>query len=522
MGMDHPSNGTPSSAAASATDRRLGPHGVRIRIAPSPTGYFHVGNARTALFNWLFARHTGGTFVLRIEDTDRTRFVPDALDDILASLRWLGIEPDEGPGIGGHHGPYLQSERLPLYRRHIEPLLAAGHAYRCFCSAERLRQVRESRQASGQKLGYDRRCRNLGADQVAARLAAGEPHVVRLKLPLAGTITLRDVIRGAIAFDATEIEDVVLIKSDGYPTYHFAVVVDDHLMEITHVLRADDWIPSAPIQVQLYHAFGWPEPVWAHVPLVLDPDGGKLSKRKKVRRADGRAIDVMTQVRDYRAAGYLPEAMFNFLALLGWSYGAEEDLFTPADAVARFRVEDIKPSPATWNPEKLDWMNGVYIRALSPEALADRLLPFLEGAGLPAVPDEVRAMVPLIQERLTTLADAPGLLAFFWSEDLSPTVDDLLPKGLDAVGTRDLLAAAESALAAVEPWDPEAIEAALRALAERQRVKPGVAFQPVRVAVTGGKVSPPLFETLAVLGRAKTLARLASARGRLAVARAVS
>lgn len=490
--------------------------GVRVRIAPSPTGYMHVGTARTALFNWLFARQQGGAFVLRVEDTDRTRLVPDAIDDLMAGLRWLGIAPDEGPGIGGDAGPYLQSERLAIYRPYAERLVAEGHAYRCFCSADRLRGVREARQSAGQKIGYDRHCRDLPPEAGARRAAAGEPHVVRLKMPLAGAATLHDVLRGAIVFDVAEIEDVVLVKTDGFPTYHFAVVVDDHLMGITHVLRADEWIPSAPIQLQLYACFGWDEPVWAHLPLVLNPDGGgKMSKRKTV-GPDGRPLEQMTLVREYRAAGYLPEAMFNFLARLGWSYSGAEEVFSRAQAIERFRVEDVKPSPAAWNPEKLDWLNGVYIRGLEPNDLAARLVPFFERAGLAADVARLRAVVPLIQPRIETLADAPGLVDFLWADAVAPALEELVPKGLDAASTAGLLAAAEATLGALAAWDHAAIDAALRALAAERGLKAGVAFQPIRLAIAGRSVAPPLFETLEVLGRDATLARLAAARARLA------
>lgn len=494
------------------------PAGVRVRIAPSPTGYMHVGTARTALFNWLFARQQGGAFVLRVEDTDRTRLVPDATDDLMAGLRWLGIVPDEGPGIGGDAGPYLQSERLAIYRPYADRLLAEGHAYRCFCSADRLRAVREARQRAGQKIGYDRHCRDLPPAEGARRAAAGEPHVVRLRMPLAGAATLVDVLRGAIVFDVAEIEDVVLVKTDGFPTYHFAVVVDDHLMGITHVLRADEWIPSAPIQLQLYAAFGWAEPVWAHLPLVLNPDGGgKMSKRKTI-GPDGQPIEQMTLVREYQAAGYLPEAMFNFLARLGWSYSGEDEVFSREQALERFRLEDVKPSPAAWNPEKLDWLNGVYIRGLEPADLAARLVPFFERAGLATDAARIRAVVPLIQPRIETLADAPALVDFLWADAVAPAVGEMVPKGLDAADAAELLAAADAALGGLEAWDHAGIEVALRAVAADRGLKAGAAFQPIRLAVTGRSVAPPLFETLEVLGRDATHARIAAARARLAEA----
>ena len=501
------------------------PAPVRVRMAPSPTGYFHVGNARTAVFNWLFAQSHGGKFVWRVEDTDRARYVEAALGDQAESLEWLGLTVDEGPMNGGPYGPYFQSQRLAHYHRHADELLAAGHAYRCFCSSQRLEAVRQERQRMGLKVGYDRHCRNLAPEEVAARMAEGGPHVLRLKMPLAEEIVLADVLRGDIHFAASEFEDVVIVKSDGYPTYHLAVVVDDHMMAITHVLRADEWIPSGPIQVQLYRLFGWPEPVWAHMPMVLNPSGkGKLSKRNTV-DAQGQALvrkdgqpELMVQVREYRAAGYLPEAMFNYLALLGWAYSGDEEIFSRRQAIERFKLEDVKSSPAAWNPEKLLWMNGMYIRMLDPEDLTDRLMPFLTQAGLAPDRPLVRLLAPLIQERINTLAEVVPLVDFFWSKMVSPVPADLIPKKLDAAGTADVLAAAGAALSGLPAaaWRHLELEAALRGMADRMGLGAGVAFQPVRVAVTGKRVSPPLFETIEILGAELTLARLAAARDLLA------
>ncbi|MFN2114301.1 MAG: glutamate--tRNA ligase [Anaerolineae bacterium] len=475
---------------------------VRVRIAPSPTGHMHVGTARTALFNWLFAHSRGGRFVIRIEDTDRTRLVEESLEDLLSGLAWLGLAPDEGPGVGGPYAPYQQSLRLDLYREHADRLLEQGDAYRCFCSPERLQQVREERAQQGLKMGYDRRCRELDPAEAARRAAEGEPHVLRLKMLLEGSVTLHDQIRGEVTFRASELEDVIIMKSDGYPTYHFAVVVDDHLMGITHVLRADEWIPSAPIQLRLYEALGWPQPVWVHLPLVLSPDGkGKLSKRKSGERA---------QVRWYRDNGYLPEAMVNFLALLGWTYG-DEETFSLGEAVERFRLEDIRPAPARWDFDKLDAMNAAYIRALGVDELAARIMPFLRSAGLPAEVDDVKRMVPLVRERLTTLAEAADKLALFWLETVEPEPADMVPKKHDAAQALELFRAASASLEAVaaDDWREEVLESRLRELAEQRGVNLGPLLQPVRVAVTGSRVTPPLFGTLELIGRDTTLARLA-------------
>ncbi|MEO8084476.1 MAG: glutamate--tRNA ligase [Ardenticatenales bacterium] len=479
------------------------PSPVRVRIAPSPTGFFHVGNARTAIFNWLFARRMGGTFIWRVEDTDRSRFVPEALDDQRAALDWLGITPDEGPFTGGEHGPYMQSERLPLYTQHVDALLDNGLAYRCFCTPERLAEVRKAREIGKLKGRYDRHCRNLSEDEIAAKRSEGARHTVRLKVPLEGVRVLTDVLRGEIAFDLTETDDPIILKGDGWPTYHLAVVVDDEAMAISHVLRADEWIPSAPIHLLLYEAFGWTPPVYCHVPLVLSASGkGKLSKR------EGGA-----EVREYRAAGYLPEAMFNYLALLGWAYSGDEEIFTPAMAAERFTLDAIKVSPAAWNAEKLDWMNGHYIRALAPDDLATRLTPFLADAGIQASSAEVLTLVPLIQERITTLQEAVPLVDFFWATTIAPAPADLVPNKLTPADVAANLRRTADALAAVgdADWTAESLEAALRALSESLGVKPGPLFQPIRVAVTGKKIAPPLFETLAVVGRDTAIERVLAA-----------
>lgn len=490
---------------------------VRVRLAPSPTGYMHVGNARTVLFNWLLARKTGGTMVWRVEDTDRSRYVEAALLDQRESLDWLGLTPDEGPFADGGYGPYLQSERLALYQRHAERLLAEGNAYRCFCTPERIAEVRQARQKAKLRTSYDRFCRGLSEAEVAERLASGQPHVVRLKMPLSGSVTIDDLLRGLITFDAAELDDIIVMKTDGFPTYHLAVVVDDVAMKISHVLRADEWLPTSPHHVQLYTALGYDQPIWVHVPMVLNPGGhGKLSKRKTV-DAHGNPTEQMVQVRQYRAAGYLPEAMLNYLALMGWAFSADQDVFQMEEAIARFELTDIKVSPAAWNPEKLDWMNGVYIRALTPEDLAARLVPFLAEAGIDAEPDFLARLVPLIQERMVTLRDAVPLVDFFFVPEVFPEAADLVPKKHapeDAVRLLD--AAAETLTHA--GWTAEAIEAALRGLAEATDTKLGPLLQPIRVAVSGKTVSPPLFETLELLGRERSLERIAAARALLAAA----
>ncbi|MEA3344691.1 MAG: glutamate--tRNA ligase, partial [Chloroflexota bacterium] len=370
---------------------------IRVRFAPSPTGEPHIGNIRTVLFNWLFARQQGGKFILRIEDTDRTRYVPGAEEAIKEGLRWLGLEWDEGPDVGGPYGPYVQSERLSLYRKYAEQLVATGHAYRCNCTPERLAALREEQQRRHEHVGYDRRCRFKEPGEVSP----DEEHVIRLAVPLEGTTKVHDLIRGDVTFENQLIDDQVLLKSDGFPTYHLAVVVDDHEMDITHVIRADEWLSSTPKHILLYQAFGWEPPQFAHVPIVLGEDGKRLSKRHGA-----------TSIAEFKRMGYLPEALFNFLALLGWApgEGEEQEIFSREELVQLFDLTRVQPSAARFSYDKLDWMNSEYIRALPADELAERLLPVLRDAGLDASLDKVRELVPLVRERLKTLNDAVELV----------------------------------------------------------------------------------------------------------------
>ncbi len=472
---------------------------VRVRFAPSPTGYLHVGGARTALFNWLFARHHGGKFILRIEDTDRTRYREDALEDIMEGLRWLGLDWDEGPEVGGPYGPYFQSQRLPLYRKYAQRLVDSGHAYYCYCSPERLERVRQEKLRRGEPdLGYDRHCRYLTAKERAEYEAQGIVPVVRFKAPLEGQTTFHDLIRGDIAVDNSTLDDFILLKSDGYPTYHLANVVDDHLMEITHVMRADEWIPSTPRHVLLYRAFGWKPPAFAHLPIILAPGGkGKLSKRHGA-----------TSLLEFRRQGYLPEAMINFLALIGWAYDGKTELFTREELIEKFDLSGVNKSPAAFSYEKLEWMNGVYIRQLEPDELAERLLPFLTRAGLPADLTTVRRITPLIQERIKKLADVVEWTDFLFTTELSYDPQLLIGKGMTAEESLAALRKAREILAALPDFKEETLERALRGLLEELGLKARQFFGIVRAAVTGKKVSPPLFGTLSILGREKVLKRL--------------
>jgi glutamyl-tRNA synthetase len=488
---------------------------VRVRYAPSPTGFFHVGGARTALYDYLLAKQTGGAFIIRIEDTDQKRYNPAAISNLLDGLRYLGLEWNEGPEVGGDYGPYYQTERLNIYQQYIQILLKQGHAYRCFCTPERLAQVNEERQKAKLPSGYDRFCRHIDPIEAAQRAAAGEPFVVRLKAPLTGSITLHDAIRGDITIENETVQDAVLIKSDGIPTYHFAVVVDDYLMKITHILRGEEWISSFPIHLHLYNFFGWEPPVFAHLPLILNPAGkGKMSKREE-RAPDGKVYPVF--VHTFKERGYLPEALVNYLALVGWSYDDKTEIMSREELIERFSLDRVNPSPAAWNYEKLDHFNGLYIRNLPVEELTERLLPFLAAAGLKADRETMLKITPLIQERLTVLSDAPQWVDFFFVDEMPDYDFNLLaPQKMSLADAPNILQHARTVLAQTE-FTHEALDTALRAEAQALGIKPGQMFQPIRVAVCGKIVAPPLFETLEILGRETVLKRVDRALEQLAI-----
>ena len=484
-------------------------HSVRVRYAPSPTGIPHVGNIRTALFNWLFARRHGGSFIVRIEDTDQARKVEGATRAILESLHWLGIDWDEGPdwrpGMSGDDfagkgtfGPYFQSQRRDLYHQWAQTLIAGGHAYVCTCAAERLEALRKLQQEKGIPPMYDRHCRSKS-------LPAEGRHVIRFKIPIGGATSFHDVIRGDITYKNETLDDFVLLKSDGFPTYHLANVVDDHFMEITHVLRADEWLPSTPRHKLLYEAFGWTPPVFAHMPLILGPDRSKLSKRHGA-----------TSLLEYRDHGYLPEPMMNFLALLGWSLDDKTEIISRDDLIKHFDVARVGATGAIFNLEKLSWMNGLYIREkIAEDDLAARIAPILEQklppeALRPVDTAYVRAIVPLIKDRMKTLNDAPALSDFFFLPKVSPAEKDLVPKGMDKAAAAKALEAALARAEAADPFDAPTLEAAMRPLADQLGLKTGQLFGVVRVAVTGKTATPPLFETMAVLGRDRCLSRMRS------------
>ena len=476
---------------------------VRVRFAPSPTGYPHLGNIRTALFNWLFARHNGGVFILRIENTDVARTVEGAVDMIISSLKWLGMDWDEGP--------VYQSERLPLYHEIARKLVEEDKAYPCYCSSERLKEMREEQVKRKQPPGYDNRCRNLTAQERAEKEAEGITPVIRFKSPLEGQTTFLDLIRGEITFENSTLDDFVLLKSDGYPTYHLANIVDDHEMNITHVLRADEWVSSTPRHTLLYQAVGWQPPQFAHLPMILGPDKSKLSKRHGA-----------TSIKEYEDEGYLPETMINFLTLLGWSLDDKTELMSRQEIIENFDLSRVSKTAAVFNKEKLEWMNGVYIRGLSVDDLAKRAMPFLERDLPPQIKrpldaDYIRAIVPLVQERARTLSDIPPMVDFFLTDDLEYDAE-LLRGKLEAAQARDAISTTLSKLEQVSPWNTQALEDMMRAQAEELELKVGVFFGLFRVAVTGRKVSPPLFETMEVLGRERSLERINTALEKLRAA----
>jgi glutamyl-tRNA synthetase len=469
-----------------------------------------VGNIRTALYDWAFARRTGGTFVLRIEDTDQTRVTPEYIASALDTLRWLGLQWDEGPEAGGRYGPYQQSERLSIYAEWLDHLLRTGHAYYCYCTPEELAARREAARSAGGPSGYDAHCRVLTEEQVAAYRAEGRKPVVRFRMP-EGSTTFTDLVRGEVTFDHAHVPDFVLARADGSPLYTLAVAVDDVLMKITHVVRGEDLLSSTPRQIAVYRAMGVAEadfPVFAHLPYVLGKDGQRLSKRNGV-----------LSVNWYREEGFLAEAIDNYLALLGWSPGDNREEFTLADLAAEFDLARVNKNPAQLDVKKLEAINGDKIRALDLADFVARITPFLERVDMVATPPSadqvalIEAAAPLIQTRIGRLTEAVGMLSFLFAGDDGGFKVE--PEDAERVLTPDarpVLQAAEGALATVEPWSHEAIEAALKdTLIEGLGLKPRVAFAPVRVAVTGKRVSPPLYESIELLGRERTLHRLAAA-----------
>jgi glutamyl-tRNA synthetase len=469
---------------------------VRVRFAPSPTGYLHVGGLRTALYNYLFARKHGGTFVLRIEDTDRSRYVPGAVEQLIESLRWTGLAYDEGPDVGGPHGPYYQSERLGLYRAAVDRLRAEGLAYPCFCTSERLEEMRRSQMAAKQDPKYDRACLNLPPEEVLARLQSGTPHVIRMLVPETETIVIDDLVRGEVRIAASQLDDQVLLKSDGFPTYHLANVVDDHEMGITHVIRGEEWLSSTPKHVLLYRFLGFELPRFAHLPLLLNPDKSKLSKRQG---------DVA--VEDYRAQDYFPEALVNFVAFLGWNPGDDRELFSLDELVEAFSLERVGKSGAVFNLEKLRWFNQEYLRRRPPQELVPKLRPLVEEQGWAGFSDEYLARaIELMKDRLAFVREYPQLASWLFTD----------PKQYDADTARKrwkedspgLLREFLPELSGLEPFTEERIQETLESFVSRRERKAGELIHPLRLACTGIGKGPGLYELLAALGKETVVRRI--------------
>jgi glutamyl-tRNA synthetase len=478
---------------------------VRVRYAPSPTGLQHIGGVRTAVFNYFFARAMGGKFLLRIEDTDQGRFNEESLQDLYDTLNWLGITWDEGPDKDGGFGPYVQSERFDIYKEYTQKLIDSGFAYKCFCSEERLDNLREEQKKSKSKnQGYDRHCSSLTEEEVNQKLSEGMPYVVRFKIPVDGKTTLTDVIMGDITRKNKDVSpDPIILKSDGYPTYHLANVIDDHMMGITHVLRAQEWIPTGPMHILIYKAFGWEAPLYCHLPLVVGKDGSKLSKRHG-----------STSVKEFIEGGYLPEAVINYISLLGWSFDDSREFFSREDLEKLFTLEKINKAPAVFDYKKLDWFNGQYIRMKDEEELKKILLPILvkDGVVSSSPTDEEKAVFegvfPIIRERLKKTTDVSEIIKFLFTDINSWNTEDAVPKKMDKTGTVEMLKLAKALLDGFEGRSVEDNEELFNKAAEEKGVKLGQLMQPLRVAVTGSKMSPPMFESISLLGVDKAIIRI--------------
>ena len=477
------------------------PTPARVRFAPSPTGRFHIGGARTALYDFLLARQTGGQFILRIEDTDRKRFIPGAEEEIMDSLHWLGLEWDEGPDIGGPFGPYNQSERTQIYKQHAEILVERGNAYPCFCSPERLSQVRKQQSKIKQPPRYDGLCRRLAPEEAQARVQAGESHVIRFKTPRDGSTTAVDLLRGPITVENANLDDYILLKSNGLPVYHLAAIVDDYLMKITHVLRGSEWLPTFPLHVLIYQAMGWDQPIWVHLSVFLNPSGkGKMSKR----HGGVKAIYVL----DLKQMGYLPEGLLNWISLMGWSFDDHTEFFSIQELTEYFSLQKLNPSPAAVDYKKLDHFNGHHIRDLPTEDLAHRMRPFYETAGLVVDDAQLSQITPLVQERIRTLEEAVEISGFFFRDTVKPDPAQLIGKNMTPSESAKAIRQAYQVIEALPSMDIEPLETALRFLADEISLKAGQLFGILRIAVTGQRVSPPLIESMAYIGKVEVLARI--------------
>jgi glutamyl-tRNA synthetase len=481
---------------------------VRTRFAPSPTGRMHLGSARSALYPYLLARRTGGTFILRIEDTDLKRTVPGAEQELIDGLHWLGIHYDEGPDIGGPNGPYRQTERREIFLEHAWKLVELGHAFPCFCTPERLEKVRQEQMANKQNPRYDGTCRLLDPDEARRRVKAGEKYVIRFKMPKEGSIESTDLLRGPITTENSALDDSVLLKSDGLPTYHLAAMVDDHLMGITHVIRGSEWLPSMPLHMHVIRAFGWHEPVFAHLSVFLKPSGkGKMSKRET---ADAIKDGYSIFVGDLKDLGYIPEGVLNWIVLMGWGV-SEDDVMTLDQMIERFDINNMTPSPAAINFTKLDHFNATHIRSLRTEDLAARIKPYFLREHLTVDDSTLTRIIPLIRERLVTLDDCLPFAAWFFQPTVAPKPADLVAKNLTAAQSADVARKSLEILSGLPEISSVTAEPPLRALVEQLGLGPNQVFGILRAAVTGQTVSPPLFESMEIVGREKVLERVRAA-----------
>lgn len=481
---------------------------TRTRFAPSPTGRMHIGNARSALYPFLLARRMEGKFILRIEDTDQKRYEAGAEQELIEGLHWLGLHYDEGPDIRGPHEPYRQSERRALYHEHAWKLVELGRAFPCFCTSERLEKVRQEQLKNKQNPRYDGLCRKLDPEHARQRVDAGEKYVIRFKMPKEGSITTTDLLRGSITTENSALDDSVLLKSDGLPTYHLAAMVDDHEMQITHVIRGSEWLPSMPLHIHVLRAFGWDEPIFAHLSVFLKPSGkGKMSKRDRAEAMkDGHSIFLG----DMKELGYTPEGVLNWIALMGWGV-AEDDVMSLDQMIARFSIDNLTPSPAAINFQKLDHFNATHIRRFTTEDLAARLKPYFTGQNLEVDNDILLKVIPLIRERLTTLDDCLAFGAFFFMDEVIPSAEDLIAKELDARQSAEIARKVYEILSALPSMDHATAEPPMRAYVEQSGLNVNQVFGILRVATTGQKVSPPLFESMEIIGRDKCLQRIKNA-----------
>lgn len=481
---------------------------VRVRFAPSPTGYLHVGGARTALFNWLFARNTGGKFILRIEDTDMERSTEESYKAIVEDLKWLGLEWNEGPLVGGEYSPYFQSERRHFYRQWCEKLLEEGKAYHCFCTPEDLERMREELRRQERDIKYDRRCRDLDEQEIRRRIERGEPSAIRFKNPLAGETVVEDFIKGRITFENTTIDDFVIMKSDGYPTYNFACVVDDMMMKISHVIRGDDHLSNTPKQILIYHALGATPPIFAHVPMIMGPDRSRLSKRHGA-----------TSIGQFRKDGYLPETMVNYLALLGWSYDDSTTIFSKDELVEKFSLSKVSSTPAVFDYAKLQWLNSEYMKMKSSEEKVDLVLSHLRRAGLVSEVDEnmrdyIRRVVELLGERLRVAKQVTELASYFFVEKLEYD-QGIVSQMVSQHHVVPILKFLEDRLSKIEDFSSITIESVMRGLVAEMGIKVSEVYQPARFAVTGLKHSPDLARVMEIVGKERVLVRLRDLRHRL-------